>query len=74
MSLSILRLTRFKVQRLQCIGGQGRATPYRITTYNGMELGSFGEIASPFAPASNAGTFKKVSWHRLQRLWSTFSY
>jgi len=44
MSLTALQLTRFKVEKLQCIGGEGRAVPFRVTTYRGMDVGSLGEI------------------------------
>lgn len=60
MSLMTLQLTQFKVQKLQCIGGEGRAAPYRITTYHGMNLGSFGEIMEAEQEATNAASFERV--------------
>lgn len=45
MSQSTLQLTQFAVQKLRCIGGEGRASPYRITTYRGMKLGTVGLVA-----------------------------
>ena len=45
MSQSTLRLTQFQVEKLRCIGGSGRASPYRITTYRGMNLGEVGPVA-----------------------------
>ena len=53
MKSSTLNLTRFEVRKLQCIGGEGRAAPYRITTYCGRELGTFGEVMEFTVEASN---------------------
>lgn len=54
MSLKTIELTEFTVERLQCVGGEGRAAPYRITTYRGMELGILGEIMSEVAHSANS--------------------
>ena len=59
MSMTTLRLTQFTVQKLQCIGSRGRAAPYQITTYEGAEVGAFGEILPLEVEASNAAVFKK---------------
>ena len=58
MTLTKLQLTQFQVQKLQCIGGEGRAAPYRITTFRGMEVGSFGTIRESELVAANAPSFK----------------
>ena len=58
MTLTKLQLTQFQVQKLQCIGGEGRAAPYRITTFRGMEVGSFGAIGKSELAAANAPSFK----------------
>jgi len=73
MSLTILRFTEFQVQRLQCIGGQSRATPYRITTYHGMEIGTFGKVAEAFTEASNSGMSKWTALHGLKRFLSALT-
>jgi len=73
MSLTTLRFTQFKVQRLQCIGGRGRAAPYRITTYNGLEIGSFGDVMEFKVEASNAAIFESPGLlHGLKRLLGIF--
>ena len=66
MSLTTLRLTQFTVQKLQCIGGRGRAVPYQITTYEGTELGSFGKIPQSAMEASNSDTFEKSLFSNLK--------
>lgn len=53
-----LRLTQFQVEKLRCIGGAGRASPYRITTYRGMKLGETGAVAQYGWVASNAPHFE----------------
>ena len=68
MSSNTLRLTQFKVQRLQCIGGQGRVAPYHITTYEGSTLGTFGEIVDPACAAGNMDTFERPAVRCLKRL------
>lgn len=60
MSLMTLQLTQFKVQKLQCIGGEGRAAPYRITTYEGMDLGSLGEVMEAEQEAMNAASYERI--------------
>jgi hypothetical protein len=74
MSLTTLRFTQFKVQRLQCIGGHGRAAPYRITTYNGPEIGSFGDVMEFTVEASNAAIFEGPGLHGLKRLLGMFRH
>ena len=58
MSSSILQLTQFKIQKIRCIGGQGRAAPYRITTYRGMELGTIGQVMDLPEDAINAPIYE----------------
>jgi hypothetical protein len=67
MSQSTLQLTQFKIQKLQCIGGQGRAMPYRITTYRGMDLGTIGQIMDPQG-AINESVFEVAQSGRLNKL------
>ena len=59
MSLTALQLTQFKVEKLQCMGGEGRAAPYRITTYSGMELGSTGEIMEFVVESGNDSAYEQ---------------
>lgn len=47
MKSQVIRITEFREQELRCIGGDGRATPYRITTSAGRVLGTFDQILSP---------------------------
>ena len=47
MEPQIIRLTEFHEQKLRCIGGSGRATPYQITMSVGRELGTFDQILPP---------------------------
>ncbi|MGH8035949.1 MAG: hypothetical protein ACREO9_12035, partial [Lysobacterales bacterium] len=49
----------FQVERLQCIGGEGRAAPYRITTYPGRDLGYTGAVTTADLEAANAGEFER---------------
>jgi hypothetical protein len=72
MSLTTLQLTQFKVQKLQCIGDRRRAAPYQITTYDGMELGSFGVVMEPAMEASNATDFAHHGFHGMRRLLKVF--
>jgi len=67
MSLTALQLTEFKVKKLQCMGGEGRAAPYRITTYSGMELGSTGEIMEFIVEAGNDPSFEQRAGNPLVR-------
>ena len=68
MSLATLQLTQFTVQKLQCIGGTGRAVPYRITTYRGGKLGDFGEIMEFTPVAANDDVFSHFSARLLRRV------
>jgi len=74
MSLTTLRFTEFKVQRLQCIGGHGRAAPYQITTYDGLEMGAVGEVMEFTVEAANAATFEKRRFHGLKQLLATIRH
>lgn len=47
MKEQIVRLTEFREQKLRCIGGDGRATPYQITTSDGRVLGTIEQILPP---------------------------
>ena len=67
MSSSTLQLTQFKIQKLRCIGGQGRATPYRITTYRGMELGTVGQVMDSTEDAINSSICKLAEAGKLNR-------
>lgn len=67
MSLTALQLTQFKVEKLQCMGGEGRAAPYRITTYCGMQLGSTGEIMEFVVESANDSVFEPYSSNPLAR-------
>ena len=73
MSLTTIQLTQFQVERLQCIGGGGRAAPYRITTYRSTELGSFGKVMETAAEAGNASNFRLSGFQGIKRLLSVFS-
>jgi len=68
MPSTTLRLTEFVVQRLRCIGGQGRAAPFQITTYHGIELGSLGTVIEAGTPAANTATFERSGPFRLSCL------
>jgi len=72
MSSTTLRLTQFKVQRLQCIGGNSRIAPYHITTYYGEELGEFGEVMTTTAAAGNGPVFEQSGLRGLKRLLAMF--
>ena len=77
MSLESLELTYFEVEKLQCIGGTGRAVPFRITTYRGMELGTTGPVAEPGNKAANEPAFelrkRAIRVGGVRRLMSHFS-
>lgn len=68
-----LRLTQFTVQKMQCSSGQGRATPYRITTYDGMDLGSLGAVMDSALEAGNATAFEQPGPRGMQHLLEVFS-
>ena len=70
MSLNALQLTQFKVKKLQCMGGAGRAAPYRITTYRGLELGSTGVVMDTASEASNAASYDQALTEKLKNLLS----
>jgi hypothetical protein len=74
MSQSTLQLTQFAVQKLRCIGGEaGRASPYRITTYRGMKLGTVGLVAQYGWEAVNAPRFEARLPAACRRVWRTVS-
>lgn len=73
MSLSKVRLTLFQVEKLRCIGGAGRGSPYRITTYRGMSLGMAGLVAQYGWEASNAPSFETLPLRAWRRLTGRFS-
>lgn len=58
MSQSTLCLTQFHVEKLRCIGGAGRASPYRITTYRSSSVGRLGMIAEYGWEARNEERFE----------------
>jgi hypothetical protein len=46
MSLTTIKLTEFRVEKLRCIGGQGRSSPYRISLFEGSTLGEMGCVTA----------------------------
>jgi len=46
MSLTTIKLTEFRVEKLRCIGGQRSSSPYRITLFEGGTLGKMGSVAT----------------------------
>ncbi len=40
MQHMVLKLTEFRVQKLKCIGDEGSASPYKVTTTSGQTLGT----------------------------------
>jgi len=44
MSVSAIRITYFQADKITCSGAQRQASPYRVTTYKGPQLGLFGEL------------------------------
>jgi hypothetical protein len=58
MSQNSVQLTHFQVERLQCIGGEGRAAPYRITTYQGQDLGIQGKVIDANLEGANGPRFE----------------
>ncbi len=68
MTQSTLCLTQFQVEKLRCIGGAGRASPYRITTYRSSSVGRFGMIAEYGWESRNDAQFevrRSSIWQRL---------
>ena len=47
MKPQLIRLTEFREQEMRCIGGDGQATAYQITTAAGRELGTISQILPP---------------------------
>jgi hypothetical protein len=59
MSKTILRLTEFHEQKLQCIGGQGSFSPYQVTRTCGGAIGVLGSIIEPStSTAINADSYE----------------
>ena len=44
MKPQLIRLTEFREQKMRCIGGEGQAAAYQITTVAGRELGTICQI------------------------------
>ena len=81
MSLTTIKLTGFRVEKLQCIGGEGRSSPYRITVYEGCTLGEIGSVAASVAKemaaaanleSANNGSFEHHGPAGFKRLLSMF--
>jgi hypothetical protein len=72
MSLTTLKLTEFQVEKLQCIGAGDRGNPYRISTYNGIKLGSVGTVAEAVLEAANQDSFEIRGLHSFKRLLKVF--
>lgn len=72
MSQISVQMTRFQVEKLQCVGGSGRAAPYRVTTYRSFDLGTTGTVMDVNLEAANtAGHEHKIGAlvrHGLRRL------
>ena len=47
MSRSAIKMTRFQVEALKCVGGEDGATPHTMTTFSGSSLGQLGNIMKP---------------------------
>ena len=81
MSLTTIKLTQFRVEKLQCIGGEGRSRPYRINAYEGSTLGEIGSVAPSVAKempeganleSANNGSFEHHGPTGFKRLLSMF--
>ncbi len=81
MSLTTIKLTGFRVEKLQCIGGEGRSSPYRITVYEGCALGKMGSVAASVAKemaeaanleAANNDSFEHQGSRGFKRLLTMF--
>ncbi len=57
MSHTTIKLTVFRVEKLQCMGGAGRSSPFRITVYEGATLGHAGSVAEEMLEAANHDRF-----------------
>jgi len=73
MKAKVIRLTEFREQKLRCIGGGGRATPYQITTSVGRELGTFDQILPPTEIVSANGQLDEFRPSLLRRLAAIFN-
>jgi hypothetical protein len=47
MSCIALKITRFKVRALKCIGANAGATPHHLTTKPGPLMGQLGSVMTP---------------------------
>lgn len=74
MSQSTLRLTQFQVEKLRCMGGAGRASPYRITTYRGMNLGTTGSVAQYGWQAANTPHYEARPVFLMRRIWCSLTH
>jgi len=76
MSLTTIKLTEFCVEKLQCIGGEGRSSPYRISLYEGRTLGEIGSVAGSgaeeMAEAANHESFEHHGSIGFKRLLTMF--
>jgi len=76
MSLTTIKLTQFRVEKLQCIGGEGRSSPYRINAYEGGTLGEMGSVAESMAgqmaEAANHESFEHYGPLGFKRLLTMF--
>lgn len=73
MKPQVIRLTEFREQKLRCIGGDGRATPYQITTSMGREIGTFDQILMPVEIVSANTGIDQPRPSLLRRLATIFS-
>ena len=73
MNPQIIRLTEFREQKLRCIGGEGRATPYQITTSVGRVLGTIDQILPPPEIVSANSRFDQSRPSLLRRLAKIFT-
>lgn len=73
MSQQSIQMTQFQVEKLQCIGGEGRAAPYRVTTYQGQDLGFEGKVMDAHLEAANGARFQRKPFDFLARMLHTFN-
>lgn len=73
MKAQVIRLTEFREQKLRCIGGDGRATPYQITTSAGRVLGTFDQILQPAEIVSANSRIDRNRPSLLRRLATMFN-
>ncbi len=76
MSVSAVRITYFKADRIACAGAQRETSPYRVTTYRGPQLGLLGAIPAMIcrlhelksAEAANSNRYENPAPSLLERL------